>query len=50
MRRWTLITIAVLMAAIIVTGAFQLILAGKDQEFPGPVPGTPLPPTATATA
>jgi len=43
-RRFTLITIIVLFAAIAGAAIFQLTLASRDQApYPGPVSGSPLP-------
>jgi len=43
-RRFTLITLIVLLALLVGAGAYQVVLATRDQEpFPGPAPGTPLP-------
>ena len=45
MRRFTLITLVVLLLLLAGAAVYQLVLAGRDTErFPGPVPGTPLPP------
>jgi len=48
MRRFTLITLIVLMMLLVVAGVYQYLAAQKDQTYPGPAPGTPLP-TATPT-
>jgi hypothetical protein len=47
-RRWTLITLIVLLVVLVGAAIYQVLLASRDEEFPGPVPGTSLPPT-TAT-
>ncbi|HEY7660537.1 MAG TPA: hypothetical protein VIC58_08055 [Actinomycetota bacterium] len=44
MRRFTLITLIVLVVLLAGAAIYQLVLATGDREpFPGPVPGTPLP-------
>jgi hypothetical protein len=49
-RRFTLITLIVLFALIVVAAVWQVLLAGGDRpRFPGPVPGTPYP-TLTPSA
>jgi len=48
-RRFTAITLIVL--ALLLTGAavYQALLASQDRgPYPGPVPGTPLPPAAAS--
>ena len=44
MRRFTLITLIVLLALLLGAALYQLTLANRDVgPFPGPVEGTPLP-------
>ncbi|HEX5901808.1 MAG TPA: hypothetical protein VF028_01635 [Actinomycetota bacterium] len=44
MRRFTFITIVVLIVLIAGAAVYQIVIASKDRApFPGPVPGTPLP-------
>ena len=44
MRRFTLITIILLLVLMIGAAIYQLVLADRDQApFPGPALGTPLP-------
>jgi hypothetical protein len=42
-RRFTLVTLICL--ALLLAGAaiYQFVLANRDVEYPGPLPGTPLP-------
>jgi len=47
-RRFTAITLVVLMLLLVAAAVYQLVLARRDVRYPGPVPGTPLP-TAAAT-
>lgn len=48
MRPATRLTLVVLFALLLATALYQLTIAGPDNaEYPGPVPGTPLP-TASA--
>jgi len=42
-RRFTAIALAVLAFLLVAAAVYQLVLAGRDVEYPGPVPGTPLP-------
>jgi len=47
MRRFTLITLIVLVALLVGAAIYQLTLANRDVgPFPGPVHGTPLPSAA----
>jgi hypothetical protein len=42
-RRFTLITLICLLVLLVGTAVYQLVLANRDVEYPGPVPGTPIP-------
>lgn len=47
MRRGTLITLVVLFALLVVVAIVQLTQPAPTTPYPGPVPGTPLPPGLT---
>gem|GEM_PF-1064521 len=49
MRRFTAITLIVLGLLLAGAAAYQALLASQDRgPYPGPVPGTPLPPAVTS--
>lgn len=49
MRPATRLTLIVLFALLLATALYQLTIGGPDSaDYPGPVPGTPLPTTTTS--
>jgi len=50
MRRPTAIVLVLLFLLLTVTAIVQLTQDPPDMPFPGPVPGTPLPPELTRSA
>lgn len=49
MRRPTAIALIILLVLLAITAIVQFTRSPPDRPYPGPVPGTPLPPALTAS-